>query len=107
MKEREGIMEYGHTSLLDSATPANIEVLTEKVYEAARELIDGSEFMRSFGGGDQQRIDHTLEGIFYDFDYQHIYGMVYGMLLAVTLGRPEAIGEVAQEITDFIIEITS
>lgn len=94
-------------NLLDNAHTDQIEEIMAAIYDAATDLNNNSEYVGSFGTGDAQKVDYVMNEIPEDFDYQHVYGTVYGLLLAVSLGNASRAGEYAQEITDMIEEATS
>jgi len=89
-------------TLLDNTPADQADYIIELVYDAVAELHNRSGYLGSIGSGVGQKIDHVMNNIPDDFEPENVEGVVYGLLLSLSLGDPDRAAELAMGITDEI-----
>ena len=86
--------------LLDTVT-GDVAALIREAFEAAvRRGHESSAYLGRYGAGDRQSAEYALERIPEDFEYQHLYGFVYGVIMGSGMGDPWSAQEDAETVVD-------
>lgn len=89
------------TPITDVLTEEHNEMIEQAVVEALDQLIETSGYLGMTPN--PQRYQHVLNSIpAYDFEWEHTYGTLFGMLSALSLADADEVGYRAELITTTI-----
>ena len=88
------------TSIFDVLPSDRFEQMEQNVIEALDQLIERSGYLGMVGTGDHQKVQHVLNSIpAYDFEWEHTYGTLFGLLSALSLADADEVGYRAEILT--------